>query len=171
MGRWPEMTLEERFWVKVNKQAPNGCWEWIGAMSGNGYGSIRIDHKARNAHRVSYELVVGLIPEGLTLDHLCRNRACVNPEHLEPVTIGVNTLRGESVSAINARKTHCVNGHEFTLENTYIRRQKGGYGRMCRECGRDSRRRTDNEEKRQRARERTRAWLQKKRLEKQSSGV
>jgi hypothetical protein len=82
-------------------------------------------------HRVSYEAFKGPIPDGLTIDHLCRNRACVNPEHLEPVTMRVNCLRGESPAAVHARKTHCPKGHEYSAENTY--RHKGNH-RMCKLC-------------------------------------
>jgi hypothetical protein len=86
------------------------------------------------AHRWAYEFLRAEIPEGLHIDHLCRNRACVNPWHLEPVTNRVNGLRGESVAAQHARKTHCIRGHEFTTENTYP--IKNGKGRGCRECSR-----------------------------------
>ena len=116
----------ERFWEKVDKTGP--CWEWT-ASKVYGYGQFGIAHqKHARAHRFAYELLVGPIPEGLELDHLCRNRACVNPDHLEPVTTRVNLLRGATVTARKAGQTHCIHGHEFTPDNTFIR--KNG----CRTC-------------------------------------
>lgn len=115
----------KRFWSNVDKDGPvsarsdlGPCWAWTAAKN-KGYGYTLFEGRTQNAHRVSYRLLVGPVPEGLELDHLCRNRACVRPDHLEPVTSRVNLLRGEGVSAIHAAKTHCVNGHEFTPENTY----------------------------------------------------
>jgi len=106
-----------RFWLKVNKT--EGCWVWTAAKTRWGYGYVRFDGRNQHAHRVAYKLLKGQIPENRELDHLCRNRACVNPEHLEAVSRRTNLLRGEGVSAVHAAKTHCVNGHEFTPENTY----------------------------------------------------
>ncbi len=123
----------DRFWMKVNKNGPNGCWLWIAHKNKAGYGRLH----ARNtyidlAHRFAYEQIKGPIPEGFTLDHLCRNRACVNPAHLEPVTRKDNVLRGIGHAAQNAKKTHCLRGHPFDLFNT-------SYGpdgdRTCRKCG------------------------------------
>lgn len=108
----------------------DGCWEWTGNRDPHGYGRITVAKKTKRAHRVVYEHFKGPIPEGLVIDHLCRNPGCVNPDHLEAVTIKVNTLRGVSVSARNAVKTHCIHGHEFTPENTYRRKT----GRACRAC-------------------------------------
>lgn len=106
------------------------CWPWTGAMQGQGYGQY--GKPMRLAHRISYEFFVGPIPEGLTLDHLCRNRQCVNPSHLEPVTRGENVLRGESLPARNARKTHCPKGHPYDDINTYVSPNTGW--RQCKAC-------------------------------------
>jgi hypothetical protein len=132
-------TVEQRFWAKVNKDGPvpkhpelGPCWVW-GAALERGYGAFGIGKRKVVAHRFAYELLVGAIPRSLTLDHLCRVRCCVNPAHLEPVTSVENVRRGESVSALNAVKTHCLRGHEFTVENTRI--EPGGR-RRCRACHR-----------------------------------
>lgn len=108
----------------------NGCWLWQGAVTSNGYGKLGRLGRTWSAHRLSYEAFIGAIPDGLTIDHLCRVRHCANPEHLEPVTQRENTFRGTAPPAQNAAKTHCVNGHEFTPENTY--RNRGM--RTCRAC-------------------------------------
>ena len=109
------------------------CWPWRGAPDGRGYGEIMIRRKRYKAHRAVYELLVGPIPRGLTLDHLCRNPMCVNPAHLEPVTVAENVMRGMGACAVNSRKTHCKRGHPFTPENTML--SPRGY-RACRECDR-----------------------------------
>lgn len=121
--------VEERFWSKVEKST--SCWIWTATLTRLGYGHFRMGEKLRSAHRVAYELLVGPIPEGMTLDHLCRKPACVNPDHLEPVTQHENILRGKAPAAINARKTHCVRGHPLSGENLYIR--PNGH-RRCRAC-------------------------------------
>lgn len=111
-----------------------GCWAWIGSRATGGYGSIWRDGRNVHAHRAVYELLVGPIPDGLHIDHLCRNRNCVNPDHLEPVTLVENILRGEGIMALNARKTHCMHGHPFTEENTHWRARDGKLWRSCRTC-------------------------------------
>lgn len=104
----------------------DGCWEWTGSRRPDGYGQIHVGGKNRRAHRVVYELMVGPIPEGLTIDHLCRNRACCRPDHLEPVTRAENTRRG------GAALTHCKRaGHLYDEQNTYVS-PKGE--RRCRAC-------------------------------------
>ncbi len=121
-----------RFWSRVHKlDGADACWLWTGALLNSGYANFYLKGKHLLAHRVAYELEVGPIPEGLTIDHLCRTTHCVNPAHLEPVTTRENTLRGTGPSAKNAVKTHCIHGHEFTPGNTYL--DKRG-SRHCREC-------------------------------------
>ncbi len=116
----------------------DGCWEWTGATSPTGYGHLPVRTTVNEprevlAHRFVYELLVGPIPDGLDIDHLCRNRACVRPSHLEPVPPRENILRGEGPSAHNARQTHCARGHEFTAANTRVHAGR----RYCRACGRE----------------------------------
>lgn len=114
-----------------------GCWEWAGAADNHGYGRIQrrdADGRWRPAktHRASYEIHVGPIPDGLQLDHLCRNRICANPAHLEPVTNRVNALRGSGACGLNARKTECLRGHPYRPETTRFRTT--AYGTTGREC-------------------------------------
>lgn len=115
----------------------NGCWVWKGLVS-DGYGlnqGVHSPSETRLVHRKVYEFLVGPIPETMTLDHLCRNRACCNPAHLEPVSIKDNVMRGEGACAQHARKTHCKRGHEFTPENTGKASKDGRY---CIQCSRDA---------------------------------
>jgi len=113
-------TLAQRFWPKVKIGSPQDCWEWQGAKYSNGYGCIGEGGKFGAhlcAHRVAYELTKGAIPEGLVIDHLCRNIICVNPAHLEAVTQKENNRRGVGASGTNARKQGCINGHLFSGTN------------------------------------------------------
>lgn len=129
----PETFLRS-LWRRVTRT--DSCWIWTGATRPNGYGHLMKERKDVLAHRTVYEMLVGPIPEGLTLDHLCRDRACVNPDHLEPVTNKVNILRGFGPAAINARKTHCPQGHEYAAGN--VTTWKGH--RECRACAREEQR-------------------------------
>ena len=101
------------------------CWMWTGRLNEKGYGLVSIKGKECKVHRFMYLCLVGPIPDGLELDHVCRNRACINPAHMEPVTHRVNMRRSGDV------KTHCLRGHEYTDDNTYYCR---GSSRMCRTC-------------------------------------
>ena len=122
------------FFNAFDSSDPKECWIWARSKHSKGYGAFRYGGRFVSAHVFSYEYHVGPVPDGLCLDHTCRNPACVNPAHLEPVTNKVNCLRGESPLAKNARKTHCDNGHEFTPENTISRKTPCGMGRKCRKC-------------------------------------
>lgn len=121
--------LRDRWLARIRPQ-PNGCWEWAGAHSPAGYGRIYVAPKTwANAHRAGYELLVGPVPEGLVLDHLCRNRGCVNPAHVEPVTTKENIRRGDATS-----KGWCHRGHDITdPANRYDRKDKPGRWN-CRAC-------------------------------------
>ena len=109
----PSLPLADRFLLHV--EITDGCWLWVAHRDKLGYGRFTVStaQRAQFAHRVAYELFVGPIPEGLELDHLCRNPSCVNPEHLEAVPHRENLMRSESISAVNARKTRCPQGHAY----------------------------------------------------------
>lgn len=130
--------LIERFNAKHMPEPNTGCWLWTANADREGYGRIQVNRRSMKAHRVAYELFVGPIPNGLTIDHVrargCLGASCVNPEHLEAVTKRENTLRGRGPSAVAARRGSCKNGHPWTPRNTY-RDPKGG-SRVCRSCNR-----------------------------------
>lgn len=136
MPRKPAEPVADRIKRRVAIDPETGCWLWQGAIATkSGYGRMAINNGRFGGervmiHRMSYETFVGPIPEGLVIDHPCRVRACCNPEHLEPVTQQVNLLRGETIYAANAAKTHCKFGHEFSPENTRIVPR----GRRCIAC-------------------------------------
>lgn len=121
-------------WLKRTKRNAKGCWIWGGVVQKNGYGRVSKDSKLLLVHRAVYEAILGSIPDGMALDHLCRNRLCVNPEHLEPVTCQENLMRSEiTLASINVKKDRCLNGHSFDLANTYIRKDRKN-NRGCRAC-------------------------------------
>ena len=127
--------LDMRFLMTKVIKLPNGCWHWVYGVNTGGYGAIKHEGKNVLAHRASYELSKGPIPEGLDLDHLCRNRACINPDHLEAVPPVVNVMRGFGVGVLNLQKTHCIRGHELTAENIYPPRTRSNPNyRICRLC-------------------------------------
>jgi len=131
----------ERFWEKI-QITDNGCWMWQAYVKPNGYAGFGIGNTEENnrkmeyAHRWAYRNFIGEIPKGLELDHLCRNRSCVNPNHLEPVTRKENLSRSP-LHALNQRsKTHCPSGHPYDEHNTYKIVSKNRSHRLCRECRR-----------------------------------
>ncbi len=132
-------TVEERFWAKVRKPdqwTEEACWEWTGSQITNGYGNFRLHGSNKMAHRVAYVLCVGKIPEGLVIDHLCRNHGCVNPNHLEPATNRENFLRGvarERWLAKHLARTHCKRGHPFSGDNLSFKPQPRN-SRLVRVC-------------------------------------
>lgn len=120
-----------RFVSKIsNFGAKNQCWPWNAPLD-NGYGRFWLNNKTDLAHRISYQLFVGSINNNLHIDHLCRNRSCVNPEHMEQVTIKTNVLRGVGLTAVNANKTHCKRGHLLNQDNLYFSSRKA---RVCKKC-------------------------------------
>lgn len=121
----------DRLWAKIVKQS-TPCWTWIGGRAEGGYGKFKIEYRTAIAHRVVYEILHGPIPEGMTLDHGCKNILCVNPDHMEVVTAVVNSQR---IVNSNRGKTECPSGHEYNAENTiYTKQRSGAKHRICRIC-------------------------------------
>ena len=145
--RMPKLSVEQRFWAKVDKDGPvpdyrpelGPCWSWAAGRNGCGYGTFRAGGRMVYAHRFAYELLVGPITPGLQVDHLCRARNCVNPAHMEPVTQQENFERGLGPMAIGRwqrAKTHCPAGHSYDVANIYWYKGR----RYCRPCHRGRRR-------------------------------
>jgi hypothetical protein len=124
-GRFRGWSDVDRFEAQIVPSEDGDCWLWIGAVSASGYGNFKAAGRQTSPHRWSYEYHIAEIPAGLTLDHLCRVKVCVNPYHLEPVSRGENTRRAQI-------KTHCWRGHELSPENRYLIPSTGKTA--CRPC-------------------------------------
>jgi hypothetical protein len=149
--RFTERQVIRAFWKRVNKNGPlpldrpelGRCWLWMTGIKGDGYGAFTANGKSLLAHRFSYTILIGPIPDGLELDHLCRRTGCVNPSHLEPVTSLENTQRGE-----RATRTHCRRGHPYSGSNLYLLPHvKGRDCRTCRKLANQKRKKAKNEQK------------------------
>lgn len=125
------MSIEDRLATRIVINPQSGCWEWSLHKDKDGYGNVSVNGKTRRAHVVSYETFRKQIPSGLVVDHLCRNRGCINPEHLEPITNRVNVIdRAIGIIAENAKKTHCKYGHDTLVLDPKINK------RRCKTCQR-----------------------------------
>lgn len=141
MANFGDPRLPQRFWDKCIPEPMSGCWLWLAALTSSGYGCLSRVRPADpmpgsiTAHRAAYQALVGRVPDGLELDHLCRNRLCCNPDHLEAVPRSINLMRGlgPSLTRARPRKTHCPAGHEYTPANTYT--NPSGF-RLCKICRR-----------------------------------
>lgn len=119
----------------IERVTESGCWIWLGSTNGKqGYGVVYFNRRMQLAHRLSYELHKGPIAQGLQIDHLCRVRLCVNPNHLEPVSARTNLVRGNGFAGLNARKTHCKYGHDLMNARTQKHFKAGTPVRICRAC-------------------------------------
>lgn len=117
--------IENLIKTRAEIRGPNECWLWRGTISQRGYGRFIFKGKTKTAHRVSFELVKGPIPTGLVIDHMCRNKICINPGHLRAVTPKTNTLSGISVTAVNSRKKKCKRGHPLSGYNLILKKKAG----------------------------------------------
>jgi len=138
-------STEDRFWIRVDKNGPvpelrpelGPCWIWRGSVTpSTGYGAFWWKNRLSTSHRFAYEREGATVPDGLNIDHLCRNRRCVNSSHLEAVTTQVNLLRGVGMSAQHAAQTHCFRGHPFDLLNTRFDNKGRRHCRACKALGR-----------------------------------
>lgn len=127
------LSLDPALGGRIAPPNEDGCWLWLGSIQSNGYPRLKRGGRQFGAHRLVYEAFKGPIPEGLVIDHLCRVPACVNPDHLEAVTMRENTLRGVSIIADLAKRTHCTHGHPLSGDNLWIRKDGS---RICRACRR-----------------------------------
>lgn len=131
-AEYRRMTPSERWKAcQLEHYGVESCWIWSGVPNKHGYGTMKINGKSVLAHRFGYVLMIGAIPEGKQIDHLCRNRLCVNPYHLEPVDSRTNTLRGDTLASKQSKQTHCIHGHPFCGDNLRIR-ENGK--RICAAC-------------------------------------
>lgn len=152
-------SINDRLRDGMKIDSKTGCWNWQRAKNRKGYAQIRYMGVLWIGHRLVWEMFRGPIEPGHTIDHLCRNHSCINPDHLEPCTMKVNTLRGFGPSAECARKTHCHKGHPFSGDNLLIWR--GGKERGCRTCHREQNKAwaaNMTKEQRDRKNARRRAW-------------
>ena len=136
MLRMKPMPFADRLKL-LSSTNPGGCWIWEGGQKGpadHPYGAVKYKRRSWLAHRLAYEMLVGPIPDGMPLDHLCRVRLCFNPKHLEPVTTRTNLLRGLTLPAENASKTHCKHGHPLSGDNLYVYTRDGISARACKTC-------------------------------------
>lgn len=139
LGRQGGLSIEERFWAKVDRRGDDDCWPWLAAKNPMGYGQFSLHQKGFiQAHRFAYEATVGPVPRELVMDHLCRNHGCCNPRHLEPVTTRTNTLRGIGITAKQAAQTHCKRGHPLSGHNL----QSTPKARVCRTCKKERNRKS-----------------------------
>ncbi len=138
----PEILSEKTtmaYYAKVDIGDDDDCWPWTACRNHDGYGHFWVRGKIKNAHRVGYELANGRIPGGLVIDHLCRNRCCQNPRHMEAVTQITNVMRGRSFAPVHAAKTECPAGHPYSGSNLRLeKRPNGRVARRCRLCAADS---------------------------------
>jgi hypothetical protein len=134
--------IPNRFWSKVWPCPNTGCWHWGGTIHHTGYGSYWYGYRSVLPHRYIYEVIHGPLPPVMKVDHICRNKSCVNPAHLDAVTQRENIIRGMAPASVNAAKTHCIHGHPFAGDNLIVRCYGSHPRRCCLECTREIGRRS-----------------------------